>query len=795
MKLILINMEKKIYSTLILLFAGFLTFAQTDYKIGTKHKDGYTSVYTTINKKSTTTYGSTSTENRYGLLDEKTQKIVLPIKYKSAYTSYEDGLYIVQDTLEKYGLFSVKTKEFLVEPSYNKLETFTEGVCIVQKKFFVNGSSQYSYGAIDKTGKLIVPDTFIYLGVCRNGLMSFKQNGKYGYLNKQAKIAIPAMYARAEYFSDGLALAQLTDTSKIGYINTENKFVIEPKYVFAESFYQGYANVFASKKFYSMKNGNVNSDKVGVIDTNGNQIIPPIYESISLKKSGGVFRVSIGEKHGLIDTTGTVILPVENKKVDDFYDGIARVEKTVGLYGLVNIKGKWLLPAVYTEVYALNSKTGYYAKKDGQYSVYDNNMKLIIQADTAKAIKTSKKNIVFVFENSVKIFDISGKLIKTIKQENIDLYGTSFYSNEDSLKVPYFKAIYLYNLQTKTQQKIIADQISDFNEEGIFIAEKSGKYNFYDYTGKKLYNKSFDRVTNFSDGICALQESLYSKPYLADKSLTKIIDLGTIFYGPYSEGLAMAKSQYSNIIYYLDKKGKEQFYVFGTEGTACKNNRIKIKNEAGKFYFVDRNGKKINNSTYDDLGEYYDGLAGFKDNKKAGYIDTSGNIAIAATYDEVSNFTNGTAMVKQENAYFQIDKKGKPINNTKYTSVANPLNGSFPVKKGTNFGLIDSKGNIIADFKYYEIGTISDDMIWARKEKDGNLILLNKNGKEIAAYDFEGCGNFENSYATVLKNKKIGLVDKTGKLVLATDYAMMSKVYKNIIAIVKPNGTITSAVQ
>ncbi|MBK6273361.1 MAG: WG repeat-containing protein [Saprospirales bacterium] len=141
--------------------------------------------------------------------------------------------------------------------------------------------------------------------------------------------------------------------------------------------------------------------------------------------------------------------------------------------------------------------------------------------------------------------------------------------------------------------------------------------------------------------------------------------------------------------------------------------------------------KKSTNSTYDDLGEYYDGLAGFKDNKKAGYIDTSGNIAIAATYDEVSNFTNGTAMVKQENAYFQIDKKGKPINNTKYTSVANPLNGSFPVKKGTNFGLIDSKGNIIADFKYYEIGTISDDMIWARKEKDGNLILLNKNGKKL----------------------------------------------------------------
>ena len=788
-------MKKGIFGLLLLLFIGTLSFAQTDYKIGSKYKDGYASVYTTINKKSTTAYGSTSTENRYGLIDEKTQKIVLPIKYKSAYTSYEDGLYIVQDTLEKYGLFSVKTKEFLLEPSYSKMETFTEGVCIVQKKFFVNGLSQYTYGAIDKTGKLIVPDTFVYLGVCRNGLMCFKQNGKYGYLNKQAKIAIPAMYARAEYFSDGLALAQLTDTSKIGYINTENKFVIEPKYVFAESFYQGYAAIYTSKKFYSMKNGNVNSDKVGIIDNKGKVVIPIIYETVSLKKPGGIFVVSIGEKNGLIDSTGTIVLPIENKKIDDFYDGIARVEKTVGMYGLVNTKGKWLLPADYTEVYALYSKTGYYVKKDGKYAVYNNNMKLIIQPDTAKVIRTSKKNIAYIFDNAVKVFDISGKLIKTIKQDNVDLYGTSFFSNDDSLKVPYFKANSLYNLQTKTQQRVDATEITDFNEEGIFIAKKSNKHSFYDYTGKQLSSKQFEYAVNFSEGICGLQESAYSKPYLADKTFTKIADLGTVFYGPYSEGLAMAKSQYGSTIYYLDKKGKDQFYIYGTDGGTCKNNRIKIKNESGKFYFIDRSGKKINNSTYDDLGDYNDGLAGFKDNKKGGYIDTSGNIAIAASYDEVSNFTNGTAIVKRNNVYFQIDKKGNAINNAIYTSVANPANGSFPVKKAANFGLVDSKGNILVDYKYYAIGTVSDELIWARKEKDGNLFLLNKNGKEIASFDFDDCGNFDNGFATVSKNKKIGLVDKSGKIVLPTDYIQTSKIYKNTIILVKSNGTIISSVK
>ena len=781
-------MKMKISCIIGILFSGILSFAQTDYKTGTKNKDGYTSVYNTKYIPATSVYGSSTSITRYGLLDEKTQKVVLPVSYKMVYTSYEDGLYIVQDTMDNVGLYSAKTQKFLVKPAYNKIEAFSEGLAIVQKK--VGSGYDYYYGAIDKNGKLIILDTFPYLGNCRDGLMNFKHGKKFGFIDKQNKIVIPAIYENMSTFSSGLAPAKSENGQLYGYINKENKFVIEPKYVDAEIFYEGYAEVYAEKGGYSSK-GSYGADKIGLIDTKGNEVIPPIYKNISLKKAGGFFNVTKDDKQGLIDSTGKIILPLDNKSIGEFYGGIARVEKTVGMYGLVNNKGKWLLPADYYELNSLYNSAGYYAKKDGKYTTYDKNMKVIIAADSARRMIISKKNIAYVSDNTVKLYDVTGKKIKTINQKNIDIYGTAFYSNDDSLKVPYFKLISLYNLKTNAEKELDIDDLSDFNEEGIFAGKSGSKWTFYDFTGKKLSDKSFENAVNFSEGICALQETSYSKPYLADKSFNKIAELSTVFYGPYSEGLAMSKSQYGTL-YYLDKTGKTQFSIYATDGGACKNGRIKIK-DGDKFYFVDKSGKSINNTTYQDLGDFSDGLAGFKTNNKAGYIDSTGKIVISALFDEVSSFYNGTAIVKKDENYFLIDHTGRSIDNNKYLSALNPEKGTFPVKKATGFGLIDSKGKTIIDFKYDQLTSLSEGMGWVQKNK--KWAIVNSTGTEITGFDYDGGTGFENGYAQVTKNKKAGLADKMGKLVLPLEYTQMSKVYKNTVITVKPNGLKTYSVK
>ncbi|MDB5227980.1 MAG: repeat protein [Bacteroidota bacterium] len=784
-------MEKKLLYFILFLVAAPCAFSEEDYKTGSKNKDGFTTIYKTTYIPAANYYSSSTTITRYGLMEEKTKKIILPMKYTVIYTAYEDGLYIVEDTLSNYGIFSAKAGRIIVEPIYNRVEAYSEGLAVVQKK---TASYDYFYGAVDKTGKLIIPVQYTYLGNLRDGLMNFKgENKKFGFINKENKVVIEPQYVNMGYFSNGLAPASLSEGALYGYINKENKFVVEPKYEDAETFYNGYAEVYKHKKSYSKNNYSTSAskDEIVLIDTTGKEITDT-YESISLRKDGGIFMVKKNDKYGLIDSTGKVILPVEYKEIKEFSDGMAIVQKEMGYYGVVNTKGALKLNPDY------NYLSGYYknglmiVKKDGKYSVLDKNMKTVIPADSAITASSGEKRVVFVFNNKAKVFDVTGKLIKNIAQESVDVYGTRLFSNDDSVKVPYFKVINLYNLQTAKNTKLEFNEVGDFNEEGIFIG-KNTTYTFVDYTGKKLSDKWFANVVNFSEGICAIQETQYSKPYLADKSLNNIAELSTVFYGPYSEGLAMAKGQYAGYIYYLDKKGYEAFKVYATDGGACKNGRILIKDATNKFFYVDKSGKAINSSLYDAVGSFSEGFAWVKLNGKCGYIDTSGKMIINPQFDEVGDFTSGASIVKSGTDYYQIDKTGKQVGTEKYVTALMPANGTFPVKKGTQWGLIDSKGNKIIDFKYQEISARSEGLTWAKQ--NGKWGVLGSSGTATTAFEYEGATPFEKGYSKVSKNGKLGLIDKNGKVVIPFEYTSLSSVYNNAILTVMNSGTALVSVK
>jgi len=104
----------------------------------------------------------------------------------------------------------------------------------------------------------------------------------------------------------------------------------------------------------------------------------------------------------------------------------------------------------------------------------------------------------------VKVFDNSGKLLKTFFEGSIKTYATNFAANEDSLKISYDAGVEIINTATGAKKQLPCTEAGDFNEEGIFIG-KQKLYDFYDYTGKKLNTKSYYSVVNFSEGICAMR--------------------------------------------------------------------------------------------------------------------------------------------------------------------------------------------------------------------------------------------------------------------------------------------------
>ncbi len=774
---------KQLIATLVLCFFINSTVLCQDYVVDYPLNNEYTLVYKKLPPASPL---QKAPEKTYGVINSE-KKLVVPMLYKSIMPSGENDIFIIKDGADNVGLFSVAAQKAIVEPAYFDIEAYREGLAVVKKRKPDYG---FSCGAVDLNGAVIIPFEYDYLGGVSEGLINFQKEKKAGFIDKTNKIIIPAMYDNLAGFSEGLAAVKTIPEGKYGYIDKNNNMVIAAKYEDANSFYKGFTSV-AKMKGYTMGGAGKPTVTVPnqwiVIDKTGKVIQERSFDKVSPLNAGGLFIIESNGKKGTMNTQGMPILPMEYSDVTIDKAGYT-VFKTIDTkkYGMMNNTGSIIVAPNYDYVSATTANR-FYVIQNGKYTVGDVNNNVFIQPDSASGVILGKKRIVYYYSNKVKIFDLNGNPQKTFTDLNLKSYGHSLSETEDSIKLNTDNTAQLINLATNTKKTLSFGEVGDFNEEGIFIG-KQKLYDFYDYTGKKLNTESYYSVVNFSEGICALQVSSTSAPMLADKTFKKIKDLTTNFQGPYSEGLAYATNPQLGNIYYLDKKGNEVFNLSAKEGGKCKDGLIAVKDKNNKYYLVNKTGKQINPKTWDEIGDFADGLALVKENSKWGFIDVLGNKMIDLKFDVASSFTNGAAIVKLNDRFFLINKKGEPINNNKYEAAGVPANGTFPVQKDGVAGLIDSKGNTIIDFKYNSLMYMTEERIWA--SKDGKWALLDNKGKALTEFIYQGAYDFSNGYARVMLNDKAGVVDKTGKLIVPTEYKSLGSIYKNTILGIKPAETV-----
>ena len=773
---------KQLIATLVLFFFVNSTVLCQDYMVDYSFNNGYTLVYKPLPASSPL---QKVPEKTYGVINSEKQ-IVVPLLYKSIMQSGENRIFIIKDGADNTGLFSVIVQKVIVEPQYVEIEKFSEGLAVVKKR---KPDFGFSWGAVNASGNIVIPVEYDYLGILNEGLMNFQKDNKMGFLDKHNKIIIPAMYYNFSAFSDGLAAVKVSEAGKYGYIDKNNTMVIAAEYEDANPFYKGFTSV-AKKKGYTIGQGirtvTVPSQWI-VIDKTGKIIQERSFDRVSPLNAGGLFIIESNGKKGTMNTRGMPILPMEYSDVTIDINGYT-IYKTIDTkkYGMMNNVGSLIVAPNYDYV-SHTTANRFYVILNGKYTVGDVNNNVFIQPDSANGVILGKKRIVYHYTNKVKIFDLNGNPQKTFTDLNLKSYGHSLSETEDSIKLNTDNTAQLINLVANTKKTMPFGEAGDFNEEGIFIGKNSG-YDFYDYTGKKLNTKSYYSVVNFSEGICALQESSSSVPQLADKNFNKIKDLSTYFKGPYSEGMAYATNSQNNVVYYLDKKGLEVFNVSAKEGSRCLGGIITVKDKSDKYYLVNKTGKQVNPKNWDAIGEFSDGLALVKENLKWGFIDMQGNKVIDLKFDAASGFTKGVAIVKLNDTFFLINKKGEPINNIKYEAAGNPDNGTFPVQKDKLAGLIDSKGNTIIDFKYNSIQFMAEDRVWAAK--DGKWGLLDNKGKALTEFIYQAAYDFKDGYARVMLNDKVGVVNKAGKLIVPIEYKSLGSIYKSTMLGIKPAETV-----
>ncbi|WP_025692043.1 WG repeat-containing protein [Paenibacillus zanthoxyli] len=246
----------------------------------------------------------------WGYIGDNGRTVIEP-RFDYAEEFQENGLAVIQ-TEGHSGLINTAGKE-VVKPVYVFIGSFEEGRAVA--------SDSRGYFLIDEKGKPLTGRRYDYLNSLQEGraLFSKQTEGKYkyGYLDRDAREAIPAGYEDASDFKDGKALVkvqagefaligkkgevlhtyhypfvgnpgdgllayQAEENGKYGYIDEEGKPVIKPQFTSALSFSEGRAVVNIAENY---------KNAYGLIDKNGTFVIQPSYEYI---QQLGENRVALG---------------------------------------------------------------------------------------------------------------------------------------------------------------------------------------------------------------------------------------------------------------------------------------------------------------------------------------------------------------------------------------------------------------------------------------------------------------------------------------------------------------------
>ena len=223
------------------------------------------------------------------------------------------------------------------------------------------------YGFLDENNKLVIPAEYEDANSFSEGLATVKKNGKYGFINRSETLVVPYQYEHARSFDEGLAIVK--QNGRLGFINKLGKIVIPIKYQEAKNFRNGIAAV--------KLNG-----FAGCIDNTGATIIPFKYDDCG-SYSDGLIKVYIpgaGWKMGYIDINNKTVIPFEYNSGFDFEEGlcfVTRDPKSEKKWGLIDKTGRMLTSYKYD--YAHSFAKGYaLVEIDDKWGVLDKTGKEVV---------------------------------------------------------------------------------------------------------------------------------------------------------------------------------------------------------------------------------------------------------------------------------------------------------------------------------------------------------------------------------------------------------------------------------
>jgi predicted metalloprotease len=304
---------------------------------------------------------------------------------------------------KKWGYINEKGEQ-VIPPQFEKCHKFSkDGLAPIydtknRQYYFINTKGEKVATEV-KDFKLIDRFGFDLEGF-NDGLIPIRQGEKWGYLDTEGKLAIPAKYDHVTGFSSGHAVATLNKNFVI--LNTKGEeSPVEGTVIDVKEFTENLAPYRAADKRFGFIDGNgkvvvsakfesvgyfvdglawakTSDGKVGFIDKSGEWVIQPQFTTAKeFDPSTGLARIKKGDEWGYVNKSGEIINVKDTDLWSDFSEGLAEGRKG-GKVGFYDAKGAWVIEPQFEGSRAF--KNGYAAVKKGdKWGMIDKQGNIVIE--------------------------------------------------------------------------------------------------------------------------------------------------------------------------------------------------------------------------------------------------------------------------------------------------------------------------------------------------------------------------------------------------------------------------------
>lgn len=517
----------------------------------------------------------------------------------------------------------------------------------------------------------------------------FKGKSKFYWMNVRIPFPINELvqekykYDLIEKFSSGYA--KVWKNEKVGLIDSQANEILIPKYEQVQVF---------SEFIHARFNG-----KIQLLDKKGNELTKTRYDSISEFKNG--YAVVARNKNvsgpfwGMINKLGREIIPSQYYGVRaypmPFSNNLEAVSNKDGQWIYVNTSGREITKRPYQETWGfwegfapVGINIAWKRQNDGSWRQVSGNWGFInIQGDE---IIPLKYDAVAFFRDSTAIVIKGGKygLVDTKGREIISTMYDSIFTENIAKGCAWVR---LNNklgvINYRTSKEIIPITFDSQSSVISYIREQARNVQLRNIN---LLHCLYDSISSFSYGYAFVRQGCNwgQRCGVIDSTLTEVIPCKY-----YSIG------DYQDIGYTLHH-------------SSC----LSVGDSAGRWGFVKINGVEIVPlGTYQSVWSFTEGLAPVGNNiewikhndslmtqgkGEWGFIDTNGVLVIPMQFEMAQNFYDGLARVQKNGKEGMIDKTGKVLIPFKYDNIflEGVGKGLARVHVGNKYGILNYRTGV-----------------------------------------------------------------------------------------------------